>query len=57
MVFGIRLFLAFMGHILMDEMQTFLLNGHMDVLGTVFFFFYRKRQKDILIEKRSTREG
>ena len=39
MVFGIRLFLAFMGHILMDEMQTFLLDGHMDVLGTVFFFF------------------
>ena len=32
MIFGIRLFQAFVGHILMDEMLTFWLDGHIDVL-------------------------
>ena len=34
-VYGIMLFRAFVGHILMDEMLTFLLDGHTYVIGSL----------------------
>ena len=41
MVFDIKLLRVFMGHILMDEMSTFWLHGHTDVLGRLLHKSFR----------------
>ncbi|RVX12962.1 Callose synthase 9 [Vitis vinifera] len=40
-VYGIRLLRAFLGHILMDEVPTFWLDGHKDVLGRLLHKSFR----------------
>ena len=41
MIFGIRLFQAFIRHILMDGTSTFQLGGHIDVLGKLLHKYFR----------------
>ena len=40
MVFGIKLLQVFIRHILMDEMSTWWLDGHTDVLGRLLYKFF-----------------
>ena len=40
MVFGIKLLQVFIRHILMDEMSTWWLDGHKDVLGRLLHKFF-----------------
>lgn len=42
MVFDIKLFQTFIGHILMDETLTIWLDGHTDVFRRLLHKFFRK---------------